>query len=214
LLIDMHNHTQISSPDSVLSPDELIETARSRGLNGLCVTEHYYIEGAEVTKELGKKKKFPVFRGIEARCDLGDMLVFGYYQDIPIGIPFEELACLVQEAGGLLFAAHPFRKDGFHLRASFRDRGLDLNRDWEHRPCLRQLSGFEVANGRDPAPVNDQAARLARLARLLGIPGIGGSDAHGPTEIARAATCFRQVIRSESELLHSLAGGGYQAVLL
>jgi hypothetical protein len=29
---------------------------------------------------------FPVFRGIEARSDFGDMLVFGYYKDIPEGI--------------------------------------------------------------------------------------------------------------------------------
>jgi hypothetical protein len=139
------------------------------------------------------------------------MLVFGYYRDIPVGIPFAELACLVQEAGGVLFAAHPFREEGFHLQASFRARGLELKRDWEHRPCLRQLDGFEVANGKDPTAANHQAQYLARM---LGIPGIGGSDAHGPTEIAKAATRFREVIRSESELIHSLAGGGYQAVLL
>jgi histidinol phosphatase-like PHP family hydrolase len=44
MLIDMHNHTHISLPDSVLSPEERIETARTRGVNGLWVTEHFKTE--------------------------------------------------------------------------------------------------------------------------------------------------------------------------
>jgi predicted metal-dependent phosphoesterase TrpH len=211
MLIDLHNHTFISSPDSSLSPDELIETARVRGLQGLCVTEHFCIAGAEVTRETGDRLNFPVFRGIEARCDLGDMLVFGYYHDIPAGIPFADLFCLVREAGGVLFAAHPFRPEGYRLQAGFQARGLDLERDWGDRPCLRQLDGFEVVNGKDPAAVNGQARRLARM---LGAPGIGGSDAHTLSEVARAATRFRRKIHADADLVLALAAGEYEAVLL
>lgn len=34
MLIDLHNHTNVSSPCSALRPEELIETAREKGSTG------------------------------------------------------------------------------------------------------------------------------------------------------------------------------------
>ena len=45
-------------------------------MDAICVTEHLYVEGANVAQEIGRQVGFPVFRGVEARTDLGDMLVF------------------------------------------------------------------------------------------------------------------------------------------
>ena len=110
MLIDLHNHTKISSPCSLLSPEELIETAQAEGLDGICVTDHLYVEGANVAQELGRKMNFPVFRGVEARTSLGDMLVYGYYKDIPEGISLEDLCWYVHEVGGVVFARNIARQ--------------------------------------------------------------------------------------------------------
>ncbi|HIN06137.1 MAG TPA: PHP domain-containing protein, partial [Dehalococcoidia bacterium] len=40
LLIDLHLHTYPKSDDSFMTPDDLIEAAKSQGLDGICLTEH------------------------------------------------------------------------------------------------------------------------------------------------------------------------------
>lgn len=212
MLIDMHNHTNISSPCSLLSPEELIETARLRGADAVCVTEHSFIEGANLTQEIGRKLGYPVFRGIEARSALGDMLVFGYYNDIHEGISLSELCRHVHDAGGVVFAAHPYHTTGgWNLYSALRGMGKDPDRDWENLKILRELDGIETINGHVSEETN---AKAGALADRLGIPGIGGSDAHAAHMVGRAATRFECPIRSEEELVKALKRGGYTAVMI
>lgn len=56
-------------------PEQLIEGARQAGLDGICVTDHLFIKGAETAQMIGAQLGFPVFRGIEARSTLGDTSV-------------------------------------------------------------------------------------------------------------------------------------------
>lgn len=212
MIIDMHNHTHISSSCSRLSPEELIDTARRRGLDGICITEHNEIRGADFARDTVRRNGFSVFRGIEARTDLGDVLVYGYYRDIPGGIPLETLCRTVQEAGGVLFAAHPFHlTGGWNLYTAMQNRGMNLETDWHRLEVLRRLDGIEVINGN----VSDENnARARELADRLEIGGIGGSDAHSPERVARAATRFSDSIRSEEELVRSLKARAYEAVRL
>lgn len=44
-LIDLSKHTPVSSCCSVMEPYELIEAARRRGSDSVCVTYHYSTEG-------------------------------------------------------------------------------------------------------------------------------------------------------------------------
>ena len=211
-MIDMHNHTKTSSPCSLLSPEELIETARSRGLDGICVTEHLDIEGANVAQELGRKMNFPVFRGVEARSEFGDMLVFGYYKDIPDGISLDDLCWYVHEVGGMIFVAHPYHKrGGWNLYTSMRHQGLDLDADWGKVRVLQELNGVEVINGQVADGANEKA-RL--LAARLNVPGIGGSDSHAVDMIGRAVTRFDRQIASDEELVEALKNGHYKAMRL
>lgn len=212
MIIDMHNHTHISSSCSLLSPEELIDTARRRGLDGICVTEHNEIKGADFARGIGSGNGFQVFRGIEARTDLGDVLVYGYYRDIPGGISLESLCRTVHDAGGVLYAAHPFHlTGGWNLYTAMQDRGMDLETDWHRLAVLRRLDGIEVINGN----VSDENnARAQALADRLEIGGIGGSDAHSPERVARAATRFSDLIRSEEELVRALKTRAYEAVRL
>jgi predicted metal-dependent phosphoesterase TrpH len=212
VLIDMHNHTRVSSPCSLLSAPELIEAARARGLDAICVTEHLYVEGANVAQEIGRQVGFPVFRGVEARTDLGDMLVFGYYRDIPQGISLEELCTKVHQVGGLVFVAHPYHEaGGWNLVASMRARGLDLDTDWDRLPVLKELDGVEILNGQVADEINGKARLLA--ARLQ-LPGIGGSDSHLVRMVGAAATRFEAWIQSEEQLIAALKSGRFEAIRL
>ena len=209
MVIDMHNHTNVSSPCSVLYPEELIAMARLLGLDGICVTEHNVIEGAEITREIGRKMNFPVFRGIEVGSELGDMLVFGYYKNITPGISLEKLCELVHNAGGVVFAAHPFyRHGGWNLFSALWKKRINLETDWEMVAELKQLDGVEIRNGSIGHEINMKAEKLAMD---LNLKGIGGSDSHRAEEIATAATRFRNPIHSDSELVEALKKGEYSA---
>lgn len=211
-MVDLHTHTTISSGCSVLEPEALIEAARRDGLDAVCVTDHFSVEGANATQSLGRDVGFPVFRGVEARTNLGDMLVFGYYQDIPQGISLEDLCWYVHEVGGLVFAAHPFHtRGGPSLVLEFRERGLDLLADWHRVEILQELDGVETVNGQVERDANEQAQLLAHH---LHVPGIGGSDAHAVDMVGTAGTRFAKPVRSDSELVAALKSGDYQALLL
>ena len=211
MLVDMHNHTRVSSPDSCVPPEELIRLCRNRGLNAICVTEHFLIEGANVAREIGQRMNFPVFRGIEARTEMGDMLVYGYYRDIPEFIPLADLCRMVHEAGGLVFAAHPYRAEGIDLYSCMRDCGLNLDRDWFRMPALSGLDGLEVINGKNLDLVNLKASLLASQ---LNLRGIGGSDAHHHDHVATAATRFNRPLLNEEDFLNALRGEEYHAIYL
>ncbi len=212
MLIDMHNHTTISSSCSLLTPEELIITARLTSLDAICVTEHSRLEGAEVARELGFKLNFPVFRGIEARTDLGDMLVFGWYKDIPDGVPLADLCSEVFAGGGVIFAAHPFHtRGGWNLYSAMMLRGIDLTDFTREFEVLKRLTGIEIVNGNVRRETNELAGTLAST---LGLPGIGGSDAHEISMIGKAATFFKNEIKTESELVQSLKNGSYEALRL
>lgn len=212
MLIDLHNHTNISSPCSSLYPQELIEGAEIAGLDGICITEHGVIEGAQKTQQIGHQMNFPVFRGIEVTTRMGDMLVFGYYKDVTIDISLKELCLLVHTAGGVVFAAHPFHTGGgWNLNAACRQRGIDLFNEWRQLPELELLDGIETINGNCRRFENESAQELAKR---MNKPGIGGSDAHRVDMIGKAATRFPGTIRSDDELVAALSAGGYEAVML
>ena len=211
MVIDLHNHTRISSRCSILSPEVLIKTAKGSGLDAICVTEHVTIDGANLAREMGHKLGFPVFRGIEARTDLGDMLVYGYYKDIPEYIPLSDLCSLVHENGGVVFAAHPFRTGACNLYESLLSKGIDLKSGWKKAGVLRELDGIEILNGQTSKKDN-LAAR--QLQQNLCIKGIGGSDAHSVKMVGRTATIFQGRISSEEELVHALLNGSYKVIRL
>ncbi len=212
MLIDLHNHTEVSSSCSRLSPEELIEEARIRSLDAICVTEHGTLQGAEVARRIGEKLNFPVFRGIEARTDLGDMLVYGWHKDIPDGTPLAELCEQVIGCGGVIFAAHPFHtRGGWNLFTAVREMGFDLQKDWKRLVFLKQLTGIEIINGN----VDEETNGLAHaLATNLGLPGIAGSDAHARHMVGKAATLFPKKITSETELVGALKSNAFEALRL
>lgn len=195
-----------------MTADELILAAIRAGLDGVAVTEHLVIEGAEVAQEIGRLKyDFPVFRGVEADTTVfGDVLVFGCYQDFASGISWPALRQLVSGAGGVLIPAHPFRRwDRRCLWYHLERHSLPVDWRLAELELLDGLTAIEVLNGGCSDAEN---AKAARLASVLVLPGVGGSDAHTPDAVGTAATRFQGRITTDDELVAALKSGDYRPV--
>ncbi len=197
--IDMHVHTNVSSPCSLIHPERAIEAARAVGLDAICITEHDEIAGAELASELGREFGFPVFRGIEIYTEFGDMLVYGLYRDAPgWRTPFEELLEMCREAGAVVVPAHCCRVTGELERVHGLERA-----EW----MLSRVDAIETHNG-GCTPVGNEAA--LELARAHGLPGIGGSDAHHEFQVGRCYTVFDDGVATDEGLVAALKGGRFR----
>ncbi|HNM78819.1 MAG TPA: CehA/McbA family metallohydrolase [Tepidiformaceae bacterium] len=195
MLIDLHCHTQPLSACSALTIDALIEAAVSRGIEGICLTEHDRAWDGNDLERIARRSPIPIFSAVELTTDMGHILAFG----LPGPDAFSPLAADVfsaaEASGALLFLAHPAR-DGL-LRVS--------------HETVEYFVSVETENGSDSRLQNMAAAGLAKGFRL---PGIGGSDAHSRDEVGRAATRFEARINTDRELLEALRSGRYEAVSL
>jgi len=204
VIVDLHTHTQEYSSCSYLPVEDLIARAMAVGLDGVAVTDHSRIGGAEVAQELGDKYGFPVFRGVEVHTTLGDILVFGLYRDFPWEMDGRRLLRMVDEAGGAAIAAHPFRATGRALGRILRKAGIPQEGALDWCPELRWLAAVEVQNGYDGDGATLQARRMARA---LGVSGVGGSDAHFAPVVGSAATLFTDPISGDEDLIAALRAG-------
>ena len=201
--IDLHNHTSPLSACSYLDPHELVTEARRLKLDGICLTEHQVMwEPAEVERLAGEGG-IRVFRGNEYTTNQGDVLVFGFYKDIKDLMLIQELREEVQNAGGFMIAAHPFR--------GFKTFGIGQLQMTVEQACKRKVfdhvDAIEVLNGKLSADENEMARKVAEK---LGLPGTAGSDAHRVDEIATAVTLFDDDIRDEEQLVKALHAGRFR----
>ena len=195
VLIDLHCHTLPRSRCSALKPEQLVELARSRGLEGVCLTEHDAFWPADELAELRERTGFAVFSGMELTTDMGHVLAFGLESGSATFAHARSAFEAAQACGGLLFLAHPAR-DGL-LRVT--------------HETVEFFESVEALNGSDTRLQNVAASGLAHGFRL---PGIGGSDAHTTEEVGRVATRFERPLASNADLLEALRAGEYEPVYL
>jgi len=207
LIIDLHTHTTLGSADSLIKPRELIAIAKRSGLDGVCITEHgnRKVEGLE---ELARECNFLVLVGFEATTELGDVLVFGVNSYPRVFLRATELRRFVEEAGGVMIAAHPFRNE--ITRRSYRMPGDSLTIE---RACQREIfrlvDAIEVVNGWS---AEEEVLFTQEVCSRLALKGTGGSDAHLASQIGCCVTIFENAIRTEQDLVAELKAGRFQAV--
>ncbi len=80
-LIDLHTHTTAS--DGTLTPTELVQLARSKGLVAVAITDHDTVEGLPEALAAGADLNFDVVPGVEISVDFpaGEMHILGYFID-------------------------------------------------------------------------------------------------------------------------------------
>ena len=208
MLIDLHNHTWPRSHDSVLDPRDLVERARAAGLDGICVTEHDAIWDPADLRELCEKTNFLVLPGVEISTDDGHILSYGVEKYVFGMHRVQTLADHVNERGGTLVAAHPYRR-----LMPWRDEEEDWRRALERaarNPAFRMCVALEHLNGR---AMERQNRFSGELCELMELPGTGGTDSHAVHDIGKVATYFESdQIFDWRDLVRELKGGRFHAV--
>ncbi len=195
MLIDIHVHTVLGSPCSVIEINDIIKMAKRVKLDGVCITDHHSRNAVEIAKEIAIKHNLLILGGMEIRCLEGDVLTFGFSEFCSEGIPLAELIPWVHSVGGVIIAAHPFRSSAPSIG----------NKLYE----VKGIDAIEVLNGNSSEDMNI----LSWLASLkLCLPGVGGSDAHTPLQIGKYATFFDKEIKDEDDIVCALKGGRFQAL--
>ena len=210
MLIDLHTHTDPLSHDSLITPDQLVDLAKAAGIDGVCLTEHDFFWEPDKARDLGRKHSFLVISGIEVNTEDGHVLVFGLEKYVYGMHRIRELATLVDDAGGAMLAAHPYRRQ---LPFELRHEG-----DWADaldraaaNPAYPLVAGVESHNGR--GTVRENAFALA-LADRLGLPQVAGSDAHASADVGTCATEFEREISGLDDLIEELKAGRFRPAVL
>ena len=202
--IDLHIHTAPLSACSYIDPRELIQEACRLELDGICLTEHQVVWDRAEVDRLAEEAGIRIFRGNEFTTNQGDILVFGFYEDIKELLMIQDLRDKVTAAGGYMIAAHPFR--------GFKTFGIGQLQMTVDQACKRKVLEFvdavEIGNGKLSPEENEMARKVAEK---LSLPGTGGSDAHRVDEIATWITVFEKDIEDENELLQELHAGRFRA---
>lgn len=197
IILDLHLHTRRYSPCSSLSPEAAVKRAAKMNLDGIVFTEHNVLwEEGEVAELLEKtgQENLKVLVGRELRgcredgAIHGDILVFGFNQEIEELYPTGELIGLIHDEGGVALAAHPFRSD-----LGFGDDVYNLD-----------LDGIEVLTPRHYM-LDTRKAEKAR--KSMAIAGVGGSDAHRKGVVGKYLTYFENAIENEEDLINEIKAG-------
>ncbi|MCF8117689.1 MAG: PHP domain-containing protein [Desulfarculaceae bacterium] len=203
--LDLHVHTFPASPCASDAVEKVLAEAKRIGLDGVCLTDHNHCWAPAEAERLAAEHGIIVLRGNEVTTAQGDMVVFGLEEDIQGIITLEDLRRRVNQAGGFIIAAHPFR--GF-LTVGVEELGMEVEQA-AGRGMFQLVDAIEVLNSKVTPHENDFCSRVAGA---LAKPGTGGSDAHLAEEVGFYATRFEKIINSQEDLLAALRHGRYEAV--
>lgn len=188
MLIDLHVHST-QSTCSNLSAADILSKARSKGLDGVCITDHDSTAVLSQISEGFQPDGLLVLVGMEYATAQGDFLIYGDVEDVPPGLNASELLATIHQRGGAVVAAHPYR-------------------DWRPTDGLvfeQSLCALvEVENGRNKPHEDDQAVVLANT---HGLTAVAGSDAHSLAELGTCPTRFTVPIASREDLVKALNQG-------
>ncbi len=217
-LFDMHVHTTKGSSDSNLSPEEMVLEAERLGFFGLCITEHSGPWDQHEFQAFASKHSLVLIRAMEVETDMGHILAFGLGSYLPGMFRARELRRAVDDAGGFIVSAHPFR-GLYDSRPStrpllYKDMPDDLPTTVDeaaHHAVFGLVDAVEVANG----ATSDRENRFAvETARHMGLKVTGGSDAHSLHGLGKCITVFQGDIATEEQFMNALRVGSFYPATL
>ncbi len=190
---DMHLHTTRHSPDSVMTPEELVGRAVEIGLDGVVITEHdYQWTEDELDGLRAKAPGLVILAGVEVTARGGDVLVYGATDPfaLPRGIEWTALCREVHRQGGAAVIAHPYRW------------GQPVDKLLaEKKP---EFDGIELVSNNMDRDVRKKAAALAE--RHPEFATIGNSDGHEWAVVGCCHTLFDVPVRTTAELVAAIRG--------
>lgn len=175
---DMHNHSCFSH-DCNTRPEDLVASAKEKGLNGIAITDHdnskcveYFLNKGYMTEDGQSINDFLIIPGQEISTSSGHLLTYGAKLPNLRGISPERAIRLVRAQKGLCFPAHPYDRFRSGICESIMNN-LDID----------GIEGFNAAA--TFRKYNDQAISYAKQKN---IPAIAGSDSHDSDTVGTAYT--------------------------
>jgi hypothetical protein len=210
---DMHCHTKEGSIDGKIPISEYIELLKSKGFNGMLVTDHDSYNGFRKYRDHIKDKleNFTVLKGIEYdTLDAGHILVI-LPENVKLllmecrGLPVKVLQDVVHRNGGILGPAHPCG-----------ERHLSITRTRAYKKNPDIMKNFDFIEGFNSCESPESNAEAHRIAFKYNLPMFGGSDSHHSDCVGTAFTEIKSSISKESELIdyikrkcNTICGGEY-----
>ena len=189
--------------------EELIESAKAIGLDGICLTEHDSFWFVDEVNALSRKHDFLVLPGCEINTDPGHVLVFGLDQyEFGLHKP-TFLRSAVKRKGAAVVAAHPYRRRFLEGPGQQPDARAEMLARAGSDKLFQICDAIEAVNGRGSDLENSFSQDLGELLRANMT---GGSDAHRPEQLGTAATRFQCPINGLEDLIRELLAGRVQAV--
>ena len=211
MIIDIHTHTFPTSDDSSLTPEQLIEEAKRIGLDGVCLTDHDGFWEPDEVVELSRVHNFLVLPGCEVTTEEGHLLVYGLRRYIFGMHRAAFVKSLVDEAGGVIVVAHPYRRTYREQAAGSSDGYSEMLDRACRNGVFSLVDAVEVFNGRGSEQEN---AFSHEIAGRFGMPGTGASDAHKLDDLGTFATEFHRPIQCLEDLIRELKAGRFAPVAL
>jgi predicted metal-dependent phosphoesterase TrpH len=169
VLLDPHVHTA-ASYDAEGSVHEVLGYCHNRGIDAIAVTDHDTTVGARRALAASHWYDVVVIPGVEVSTADGHLLGLGVTERPPIGDPLGETVAWIRDRGGLAVVPHPFQ----------------VSRHGVRKRDLADCDGVEVFNAWSVTGIQNR--RAGAYAARHGYPELGGSDAHDPSMVGRAAT--------------------------
>lgn len=207
---DLHSHS-VASDDSRATVEQYLKwigALRKRGnqVDGIVLTDHRQFPFDVDYSALAEQFGVTVLKGAELDTRHGHFLVYGITEKLAEEIDPTDVAMdsfrlmeVAEKHGGIAIPAHPGRA-GIGL-VSWMAEGIEFP----------QVTIVERLNGGNRP---EEAEAAEKLVAEKGYSGIGGSDAHFVSAIARCLTAFDAPISSEAELVEALKSLKFAAVRL
>jgi predicted metal-dependent phosphoesterase TrpH len=154
-----------------MKPEKILSLAKSRGLNGVVISDHDTIKGGLECAKKNTDKSFKVIISSEIKTSVGDITGLNLKEEIT-ATNFSEVVQQIKNQNGLVLLVHPYHG---HKLDEINYSAIDL------------IEGF---NSRVSYELNQKAVALALKHK---IPVIAGSDAHVYGEIANAKTYYNNL---------------------
>ncbi len=186
---DLHVHSMYS-PDSQITPRDLVYYAKRRGLNAVAITDHNRVEGAlKIAKET---TDFFIIPGTEVSSAQGHIVGLNVREVIPKGLSESETVDRIHAAGGLAIACHPF--------ALFKG-SLQKN-------ISAKFDAVETINAR-AFPFSRSCRKAEEAAKRLGLSRVAGTDAHYAPQVGYGYTLIDAELDAE-DIVAAIAAGRCQ----
>ena len=192
LSVELHAHSALSY-DGRDPVEDILERARSAGIDAVAVTDHDEIDASLDAAALAPDYGLVGIPGMEISSAAGHVLAFGIDELVPAGLSFDETLDRIRDLGGVAIVPHPFQTSRHGV-------ARHISRDQ-----LASADAIEVYNSRLLTGLANRKAE--KFAARRGLPMTAGSDAHIAEMVARAVTEVDTDERTPEAILDAVCDG-------